>query len=49
MATPVKAKAKTQSNPNDIYTALLGLAFLALAGTTGVACYWSYQMFGSIF
>ncbi len=49
MAAPVKTKTKANANPNDIYTALLGLAFLSLSATTGVVCYWSYQFFGSLF
>ena len=49
MAAPVKTKIKANANPNDIYTALLGLALLALSGATGLVCYWSYQFFGRLF
>lgn len=44
---PVKVKAK--GGPNDIYTALLGFAALALAATTGMVLIWTYQLFGGIF
>ena len=33
----------------DIYTAMLGLAFLVLAATVGVVCLLAQQRFGSIF
>ena len=34
---------------NDVYTAILGLAFLVLAGTTAVVCVYGQQLYGSFF
>ena len=42
-------RAERVSVPSNIYTALLGLAVLALAGTTAVVCIWAWQMYGAIF
>ena len=42
----IRSKGGVES---DIYTAMLGLAFLALAATTGVVCYVGYQYYGTIF
>ena len=34
---------------NDVYTALMGLSVLALAGTIAVVCIYAQQMWGEIF
>jgi len=40
---------KVQGAASDVYTALLGLAFLALAATTALVCIYGQQMYGTIF
>lgn len=40
---------KTKAQPSNVYTALLGLAALALAVTAGVACYYAQTLHESIF
>lgn len=44
--TTKTSKAKAES---DIYTALLGLAILALAGAVGYVCFQSMGLFGTLF
>ncbi len=34
---------------NDVYTAILGLAVLALSAAAGVVCYYSWSLYGAIF
>ena len=40
-------KARGRVPENNVYTAILGLAVLVLAGTIALLCYRSYDMFGS--
>ena len=42
-------KGKQGGGFNDVYTVILGLAFLALTGTAAVVCVYSHQLYGSIF
>ncbi|MBN2064966.1 MAG: hypothetical protein JW745_09200 [Sedimentisphaerales bacterium] len=53
MAKAEIAKKKPQGSAvgadNDIYTALLGLSFLAMAGTSVWVCIKSMAYFGQIF
>ena len=34
---------------DDVYTVILALAFLALAGTATVVCLYGHQLYGAIF
>ena len=43
------SKGKQSVGFSDVYTAILGLAFLVLAGTTAVVCVYSHQLFSTIF
>ena len=50
MAAENKASGRqVQGAMSDVYTALLGLAFLALAATTALVCIYGQQMHGTIF
>ena len=44
-----KSPQKVQTGSYDAYTALLGLAALALAGTVGAVCLVSHAIYGTIF
>ena len=44
-----KGKSGRAGAESDIYTSLLGLAFLALAGVCGYACFKAVQLFGGDF
>ena len=48
-AMQVKSGKNIGGAPADVYTALLGLAALALAATTALVCVYSYQMYETIF
>ncbi len=42
-------KGKQDGGFDDVYTVILGLACLVLAGTAAVVCVYSHQLYGSIF
>jgi|GEM_PF-3859278 len=52
MSPAVEAKSSKKAlggEAMDIYTALLGLALLAMAATVAVVCIYGQQRFGSFF
>lgn len=49
MAESRQNKVRKVRSESDVYTAILGLALLALLGTVGWMCYCGWQMFDRIF
>ena len=47
-AAEAATRRRNQKPSHDIYTALLGLALLALAGTAGFVCYRGWELFAAI-
>ena len=49
MALDTSAKARKSAAGSDIYTAMLALAMLILAATTGFVAYQAWSVYGSVF
>ncbi len=43
------SNVRRSDDSSDVYTAVLGLALLALLGTIGFVCYCGWKIYGRIF